>query len=186
VPSAITSRLLKISTRCLKLQKDYTALWNLDARPDDEHGMKPDDFLDFRAQVDHSPLSRMPPWVRRSSALRRNYSSQRTRRHATRVLARLELEGHFEMCSTSRAELDPSRRHKTTTAFSRCTTLIPASRGCRGLARPRGAYTRGMTTCWWCRAHPRGVSRGLGAEGATRPMSITSPIISSCSCRALR
>jgi putative hydrolase of the HAD superfamily len=74
------------------------------------HGMKPDDFLDFVHQIDHSPLT---PNAALGSAIenlpgRKLILTNGTRRHADAVLARLALDNHFEdVFDIVAAELDP-------------------------------------------------------------------------------
>ena len=60
--------------------------------------MKPDDFLDFVHQVDHSPLEPNPPLgvAIEKLAGRKLILTNGTRSHADAVLARLGLERHFE------------------------------------------------------------------------------------------
>ena len=63
-----------------------------------EHGMKPDNFLEFVHQVDHSPLEPNPPLGRAIERLpgRKLILTNGTRAHADAVLARLQLDRHFE------------------------------------------------------------------------------------------
>jgi putative hydrolase of the HAD superfamily len=75
-----------------------------------EHGMKPDDFLDFVHQVDHSPLEPNPALGAVLERLpgRKLILTNGTRRHADAVLARLGLERHFEdVFDIIAAELKP-------------------------------------------------------------------------------
>ena len=52
-----------------RLQKDYYKRYGTSMRGlMTVHGMKPDDFLDFVHQIDHSPLEPTPRWGRRSRA----------------------------------------------------------------------------------------------------------------------
>jgi putative hydrolase of the HAD superfamily len=75
-----------------------------------EHGMAPDDFLDFVHQVDHSPLEPNPALGLALERLpgRKLILTNGTRRHADAVLARLGLAGHFEdVFDIIAAELEP-------------------------------------------------------------------------------
>ena len=82
-----------------KVQKDYYKRYGTSMRGlMTEHGMKPDDFLDFVHQIDHSPLT---PNAALGSAIevlpgRKLILTNGTRRHADAVLARLELDRHFD------------------------------------------------------------------------------------------
>jgi putative hydrolase of the HAD superfamily len=75
-----------------------------------EHGMNPDNFLDFVHQIDHSPLE---PNAVLGAAIerlpgRKLILTNGTRRHADAVLARLELDAHFEdVFDIIAAELEP-------------------------------------------------------------------------------
>jgi putative hydrolase of the HAD superfamily len=82
-----------------RLQKDYYKRYGTSMRGlMTEHGMKPDDFLDFVHQVDHSPLRPNPPLGAAIEQLpgRKLILTNGTRSHADAVLARLQLDRHFE------------------------------------------------------------------------------------------
>ncbi len=82
-----------------RLQKDYYKRYGTSMRGlMTEHGMEPDDFLDFVHQVDHSPLTPNPPLGVAISRLagRKLILTNGTRNHADAVLARLGLDRHFE------------------------------------------------------------------------------------------
>ena len=82
-----------------RLQKDYYKRYGTSMRGlMTEHGMKPDDFLDFVHQVDHSPLQPNPALGVAIETLpgRKLILTNGTRRHADAVLARLGLERHFD------------------------------------------------------------------------------------------
>ena len=82
-----------------RVQKDYyrrygTSMRGLMA----EHGMRPDDFLEFVHQIDHSPLE---PNAALGAALeslsgRKLILTNGTRKHAEAVMRRLAIEEHFE------------------------------------------------------------------------------------------
>ena len=93
------------------LQKDYYKRYGTSMRGlMTEHGMNPDDFLDFVHQIDHSPLE---PNAVLGAAIerlpgRKLILTNGTRRHADAVLARLELDAHFEdVFDIIAAELEP-------------------------------------------------------------------------------
>ena len=75
-----------------RLQKDYYKRYGTSMRGlMTEHGMKPDDFLDFVHQVDHSPLEPNPALGVAIEKLpgRKLILTNGTRSHADAVLARL-------------------------------------------------------------------------------------------------
>jgi putative hydrolase of the HAD superfamily len=82
-----------------RLQKDYYKRYGTSMRGlMTEHGMKPDNFLEFVHQVDHSPLQPNPPLGLAIEHLpgRKLILTNGTRAHADAVLARLQLDRHFE------------------------------------------------------------------------------------------
>ena len=94
-----------------RLQKDYYKRYGTSMRGlMTEHGMAPDDFLDFVHQVDHSPLEPNPALgtaIERLSG-RKLILTNGTRRHADAVLERLGLGTHFEdVFDIVAAELEP-------------------------------------------------------------------------------
>ena len=94
-----------------RLQKDYyrrygTTMRGLMA----EHGMKPDDFLEFVHQIDHSPLTPNPKLGEAIEQLpgRKLILTNGTRKHAEAVMRRLEIDRHFEdVFDIAAADLDP-------------------------------------------------------------------------------
>src|ERR1700739_3016491 len=82
-----------------RLQKDYYKRYGTTMRGMmTEHGMQPDDFLDFVHQIDHSPLE---PNAALGLALgrlpgRKLILTNGTRKHADSVMRRLEIHHHFE------------------------------------------------------------------------------------------
>jgi putative hydrolase of the HAD superfamily len=82
-----------------RLQKDYYKRYGTSMRGlMTEHGMAPDDFLKFVHEVDHSPLEPNPPLGAAIEQLpgRKLILTNGTRSHANAVLARLQLDRHFE------------------------------------------------------------------------------------------
>jgi putative hydrolase of the HAD superfamily len=103
------------------LQKDYYKRYGTSMRGlMTVHGMKPDDFLDFVHQIDHSPLE---PNVALGNAIerlpgRKLILTNGTRRHADAVLARLDLHRHFEdVFDIIAAELEPKPSAQTYDRF---------------------------------------------------------------------
>jgi putative hydrolase of the HAD superfamily len=94
-----------------RLQKDYYKRYGTSMRGlMTEHGMSPDDFLEFVHQIDHSPLQPNPALGAAIERLpgRKLILTNGTRRHAQAVLARLALERHFEdVFDIIAAELEP-------------------------------------------------------------------------------
>jgi putative hydrolase of the HAD superfamily len=104
-----------------RLQKDYYKRYGTSMRGlMTEHGMKPDDFLDFVHQVDHSPLEPNPALGVAIEKLegRKLILTNGTRRHAEAVLARLGLETHFDdVFDIVAAELEPKPSAQTYDRF---------------------------------------------------------------------
>jgi putative hydrolase of the HAD superfamily len=94
-----------------RLQKDYykrygTTMRGLMA----EHGLKPDDFLEFVHQIDHSPLTPNPDLGAAIERLpgRKLILTNGTRKHAEAVMQRLDIHRHFEdVFDIAAADLDP-------------------------------------------------------------------------------
>ena len=94
-----------------RLQKDYYRRYGTSMRGlMTEHGMKPDDFLDFVHEIDHSPLQPDPALGAALEALpgRKLILTNGTRKHADAVMRRLDIHGHFEdVFGIIEAELEP-------------------------------------------------------------------------------
>ena len=94
-----------------RLQKDYYKRYGTTMRGMmTEHGLKPDDFLEYVHQIDHSPLEPNPALGAAIEKLdgRKLILTNGTRNHAAAVLARLGLDRHFEdVFDIIAAELDP-------------------------------------------------------------------------------
>jgi putative hydrolase of the HAD superfamily len=94
-----------------RLQKDYYRRYGTSMRGlMTEHGMKPDDFLDFVHQIDHSPLEPNPALGAAIEQLpgRKLILTNGTRRHADAVMQRLAIHEHFEdVFDIVAAELEP-------------------------------------------------------------------------------
>jgi len=94
-----------------RVQKDYyrrygTTMRGLMA----EHGLKPDEYLDFVHEIDHSPLT---PNATLGAALerlpgRKLILTNGTRKHAEAVMRRLDIDRHFEdVFDIAAADLEP-------------------------------------------------------------------------------
>jgi putative hydrolase of the HAD superfamily len=94
-----------------RLQKDYYRRYGTSMRGlMTEHGMKPDDFLDFVHEIDHSPLQPDPALGAALEALpgRKLILTNGTRKHADAVMRRLDIHEHFEdVFGIIEAELEP-------------------------------------------------------------------------------
>ena len=154
-----------------RLQKDYYKRYGTSMRGlMTEHGMKPDDFLDFVHQIDHSPLT---PNAALGVAIedlpgRKLILTNGTRRHADAVLARLELDRHFEDVS----ELEPKPSPQTYDRFLKAHNIDAGNTAmfedlARNLVVP---HALGMTTVLVVPEHTREVFReGWELEGRDAP-----------------
>jgi putative hydrolase of the HAD superfamily len=144
---------LKIGAdEAFRLQKDYYKRYGTSMRGlMTEHGMAPDDFLDYVHQIDHSPLTPNPALGVAIEKLpgRKLILTNGTRRHADAVLARLGLDRHFEgVFDIVAAELEPKPSPQTYARFLDVHAVDPARAAmfedlARNLAVPHGL---GMTT----------------------------------------
>ena len=159
-----------------RLQKDYYKRYGTSMRGlMTEHGMKADDFLDFVHQIDHSPLE---PNAALGDAIerlpgRKLILTNGTRRHADAVLARLELDRHFEgVFDIIAAELEPKPSRGTYDRFLAAHGVDAAKAAmfedlARNLAVP---HVLGMTTVLVVPEHTREVFReGWELEGRDAP-----------------
>jgi putative hydrolase of the HAD superfamily len=159
-----------------RLQKDYykrygTSMRGLMA----EHGMKPDDFLDFVHQIDHSPLEPNPALGTAIETLpgRKLILTNGTRRHADAVLARLGLDRHFQdVFDIVAAELEPKPSPQIYERFLKVHDVDAGKAAmfedlARNLAVP---YALGMTTVLVVPENTREVFReGWELEGRDAP-----------------
>jgi putative hydrolase of the HAD superfamily len=75
-----------------------------------EHGLEPDDYLEFVHQIDHSPLEPNPALGAALENLpgRKLILTNGTRKHADAVMQKLEIHRHFEdVFDIAAADLDP-------------------------------------------------------------------------------
>jgi putative hydrolase of the HAD superfamily len=105
-------RLLDLSKEdAFRLQKDYYKRYGTTLRGLMlEHGLKPDDFLDFVHEIDHSPLEPNPQLGAAIKQLpgRKLILTNGTRKHADAVIQRLAIHEHFEdVFDIVAAELEP-------------------------------------------------------------------------------
>ena len=104
-----------------RLQKDYYRRYGTSMRGlMTEHGMQPDDFLDFVHQIDHSPLEPNPVLGAALEKLpgRKLILTNGTRKHADAVMQRLQVHHHFEgVFDIVAAELEPKPLAQTYDRF---------------------------------------------------------------------
>jgi putative hydrolase of the HAD superfamily len=103
---------LKVSKdEAFRVQKDYYKRYGTTMRGMmAEHGMKPDDYLEFVHQIDHSPLEPNPALGAALWRLpgRKLILTNGTRKHADAVMRRLQIDQHFEdVFDIAAADLDP-------------------------------------------------------------------------------
>ncbi|MBI3434157.1 MAG: pyrimidine 5'-nucleotidase [Proteobacteria bacterium] len=106
------ARFLRVSdAEAFRLQKDYYRRYGTSMRGMmTEHGLKPDDFLDYVHQIDHSPLQPDPALGAAIERLpgRKLILTNGTRKHAQAVMRRLEIDQHFEdVFDIAAADLEP-------------------------------------------------------------------------------
>ncbi len=135
-----------------RLQKDYYRRYGTSMRGlMTEHGMKPDDFLDFVHQIDHSPIEPNPDLGAALEKLpgRKLILTNGTRRHANAVMRRLGIDVHFEdVFDIIAAEMEPKPSAQTYDRFLLRHGVDPARSAmfedlARNLAVP---HALGMTT----------------------------------------
>jgi putative hydrolase of the HAD superfamily len=104
-----------------RLQKDLYKRYGTSMRGlMTEHGMEPDDFLDFVHQIDHSPLEPNPALGAALEQLsgRKLILTNGTRKHADAVMRRLAVHHHFEdVFDIIAAELEPKPQAQTYDRF---------------------------------------------------------------------
>jgi putative hydrolase of the HAD superfamily len=159
-----------------RLQKDYYRRYGTSMRGlMTEHGMTPDDYLDFVHQIDHSPLEPNPALGEAIEQLpgRKLVLTNGTRRHADAVLARLGLEAHFhDVFDIIAAELEPKPSPQTYDRFLKAHEIDAGKAAmfedlARNLAVP---HALGMTTVLVVPENTREVLReGWELEGRDAP-----------------
>jgi putative hydrolase of the HAD superfamily len=148
-----------------RLQKDYYKRYGTSMRGlMTEHGMEPDDFLDFVHRIDHSPLEPNPALGAAIGKLpgRKLILTNGTRRHVEAVLARLGLEQHFDgVFDIVAAALEPKPSPQTYDRFLAVHGVDPQAAAifddlARNLAVP---HALGMRTVLVVPHHTREVFR---------------------------
>jgi putative hydrolase of the HAD superfamily len=104
-----------------RIQKDYYKRYGTTMRGlMTEHGLKPDDYLEFVHQIDHSPLTPNPALGAALAKLpgRKLILTNGTRKHADAVMKKLAVHEHFEdVFDIIAAELEPKPSPKTYERF---------------------------------------------------------------------
>ncbi len=104
-----------------RVQKDYYRRYGTTMRGMMiEHGMKPDDFLDYVHQIDHTPIQPDPVLGRALEQLRgrKLILTNGTRTHAEAVMRRLQVQEHFEdVFDIVAGELEPKPLPQTYDRF---------------------------------------------------------------------
>ncbi|HZR73956.1 pyrimidine 5'-nucleotidase [Bradyrhizobium sp.] len=135
-----------------RLQKDYYRRYGTTLRGlMTEHGMHPDDYLEYVHQIDHSPLEPNPALGKAIEGLngRKLILTNGTRKHADVVMERLGIGAHFEdVFDIVAAELEPKPSPQTYARFLDRHDVDPAKAAmfedlARNLATP---HSLGMTT----------------------------------------
>jgi putative hydrolase of the HAD superfamily len=121
---------LKVSKdEAFRVQKDYYKRYGTTMRGlMTEHGMKPDDYLDFVHQIDHSPLEPNPTLGSAIEKLpgRKLILTNGTRKHADTVMKKLAVHEHFEdVFDIVAAELEPKPSKKTYERFLKLHNVDP-------------------------------------------------------------
>ena len=147
------ARLLQLSQDdAFRLQKDYYRRYGTTLRGLMlEHGLEPDDFLDFVHEIDHSPLEPNPQLGAAIEKLpgRKLILTNGTRKHADVVMQRLAIHQHFEdVFDIIAAELEPKPSPQTYDRFLARHGVDPRKAAmfedlARNLATP---HALGMTT----------------------------------------
>jgi len=119
---AYVADFLKVSKdEAFRVQKDYYKRYGTTMRGlMTEHGMKPDDYLEFVHKIDHSPLTPNPALGAALTQLpgRKLVLTNGTRKHADAVMKKLAVQEHFEdVFDIVAAELEPKPAPKTYQRF---------------------------------------------------------------------
>ncbi len=144
---------LKVSKdEAFRVQKDYYKRYGTTMRGlMTEHGLNPDDYLDYVHRIDHSPLTPNPALGAALEKLpgRKLILTNGTRKHADAVMKKLAVHEHFEdVFDIVAADLEPKPSPKTYERFLSVHD-VDASRAAmfedlvRNLEAP---YALGMTT----------------------------------------
>ena len=135
-----------------RIQKDYYKRYGTTMRGlMSEHGLEPDDYLDFVHQIDHSPLEPNPALGAALEKLpgRKLILTNGTRKHADAVMKKLAVHEHFDdVFDIVAAELEPKPSQKTYERFLDVHAVDPRKAAMfEDLARNlKAPHALGMTT----------------------------------------
>ena len=123
-------RLLKLAPEeAQRLQKDYYRRYGTTLRGlMEEHGILPDDFLEYVHNIDHSPVEPNPKLAAAINRLRgrKFILTNGSRRHAEKVAERLGITNHFEdIFDIVRSDLLPKPNRETYDRFLAKTGVDP-------------------------------------------------------------
>lgn len=159
-----------------RVQKDYYKRYGTTMRGlMTEHGMNPDDYLEFVHEIDHSPLEPNPALGAALEKLpgRKLILTNGTRKHADAVMRRLEVHDHFEdVFDIVAADLEPKPLAQTYARFLARHDVDPKNAAmfedlARNLKEP---HALGMTTVLVVPEKTREVFReGWELEGREAP-----------------
>jgi putative hydrolase of the HAD superfamily len=159
-----------------RVQKDYYKRYGTTMRGlMTEHGLDPDDYLEFVHQIDHSPLTPNPALGAALEKLpgRKLILTNGTRKHADAVMKKLAVHEHFEdVFDIVAAELEPKPAARTYERFLERHDVDPTKAAmfedlARNLATP---HALGMTTVLVVPEGQREVFReGWELEGRDAP-----------------
>lgn len=112
------------------VQKDYYRRYGTTLRGlMEEHGILPDDFLEYVHDIDHSPVNSDPALASAIERLpgRKFILTNGSRRHAEKIAERLGFTDHFEdIFDIVRSELLPKPNRETYERFVATTGVTPA------------------------------------------------------------
>jgi putative hydrolase of the HAD superfamily len=171
------STFLKVAHEdAFRIQKDYYKRYGTSMRGlMIEHGMRPDDFLDYVHQIDHSPIEPNPQLGAALARLagRKLILTNGTKQHADAVMRRLAVHEHFEdVFDIVAAALEPKPLAQTYDRFLARHGVDPRTSAmfedlARNLAVP---HALGMTTVLVVPEATREVFReGWELEGRNAP-----------------
>jgi putative hydrolase of the HAD superfamily len=128
---AYVQRLLKVdAVEAHRIQKDYYRRYGTTLRGlMEEHGILPDDFLEYVHDIDHSPVLPDPVLAAAVAALpgRKFIFTNGSRAHAEKVAGRLGFTDHFEdIFDIVRSELLPKPARATYDRFVAETGIDPS------------------------------------------------------------
>jgi putative hydrolase of the HAD superfamily len=162
--------------QAFRIQKDYYKRYGTTMRGlMSEHGLNPDDYLEFVHQIDHSPIEANPALGAALEQLpgRKLILTNGTRKHADAVMRKLAVHGYFEdVFDIIAAELEPKPARKTYERFLAMHGVDPQKAAmfedlARNLVAP---HALGMTTVLVVPEAQREVFReGWEMEGRDAP-----------------